>query len=85
MHEAGKLFHAWGVALGQKLEIVLKKKKQSLPSVQEEEGKKGDMLEDEMEEDFLDEGETLPMAKPELHKSSEERFKKRLHSWATNQ
>lgn len=56
MHEAGKLFHAWGVALGQKLEIVLKKKRQSLPSIQEEEGKKAELLDEEMEEDFLDEG-----------------------------
>lgn len=62
MHEAGKLFHAWGVALGQKLEIVLKKKKQSLPSIQEEEGKKGDLVDDDMEEDFLDEGEGLDMS-----------------------
>ena len=56
MHEAGKLFHTWGVALGQKLEIVLKKKRQSLPSIQEEEGKKAELLDEELEEDFLDEG-----------------------------
>lgn len=56
MHEAGKLFHSWGVALGQKLEMVLKKKKQSLPSIQEEEGKRLELLEEELEEDFLDEG-----------------------------
>lgn len=56
MHEAGKLFHAWGVALGQKLEVVLKKKRQSMASIHEETGKKAEMLDDEIEEDFLDEG-----------------------------
>ncbi|KAK3733911.1 hypothetical protein QZH41_000981 [Actinostola sp. cb2023] len=67
MHEAGKLFHSWGVALGQKLEIVLKNKRQSLPSIQEEEGKSRvfEMLEEDLEEDFLDEGtlsQTCPYA-----------------------
>ena len=55
MHEAGTLFHAWGVALGKKLEQALaKRRKEVLPSIDEEGGKPE---EEEMEEDFLDEGQ----------------------------
>lgn len=58
MHEAGVLFRAWGVALGKKLEQVLaKKRKQLLPSIEEEGGKPILTDEDEIEEDFLDEGQ----------------------------
>lgn len=57
MHEAGVLFRAWGVALGKKLEQVLAKRRRNiLPSIEEEGGKPilGD--DEDIEEDFLDEG-----------------------------
>ena len=58
MHEAGTLFHAWGVALGKKLEQVLaKKRRKMLPSIDEEGGKPTLAEEEEIEEDFLDEGQ----------------------------
>ena len=57
MHEAGTLFRAWGVALGKKLEQVLAKKRRNLlPSIEEEGGKAIVTDIDDMEEDFLDEG-----------------------------
>lgn len=58
MHEAGVLFRAWGVALGKKLEQVLaKKRRKMLPSIEEEEGGKPIVTDEEdVEEDFLDEG-----------------------------
>ncbi|XP_048588212.1 protein unc-80 homolog isoform X2 [Nematostella vectensis] len=59
MHEAGVLFHKWGVALGQKLEMVLKKRKNTAPNLQEEERRSNtrlDLLEEEVDEDFMDEG-----------------------------
>ena len=57
MHEAGVLFREWGVALGKKLEQVLaKKRRHLLPSIDEEGGKTILTDMDEMEEDFLDEG-----------------------------
>lgn len=58
MHEAGMLFRAWGVALGKKLEQVLaKKRKKMLPSIEEEGAKPIVVDEEEVEEDFLDEGQ----------------------------
>ena len=57
MHEAGVLFRAWGVALGKKLEQVLaKKRRKMLPSIEEEGGKLIITDEEDVEEDFLDEG-----------------------------
>ena len=57
MHEAGVLFRAWGVALGKKLEQVLAKKRTNmLPSIEEEGGKPIITDEEDVEEDFLDEG-----------------------------
>ena len=57
MHEAGVLFRAWGVALGKKLEQVLaKKRRKMLPSIEEEGGKPVITDEEDVEEDFLDEG-----------------------------
>lgn len=59
MHEAGVLFRAWGVALGKKLEQVLaKKRRKLLPAIEEEVGGKPVVAdEEEVEEDFLDEGQ----------------------------
>ena len=57
MHEAGSLFRAWGTALGRKLEQVLAKRRTILPSIEEEGGKPTAEGEEEMEEDFLDEGQ----------------------------
>lgn len=58
MHEAGTLFHAWGVALGKKLEQVLaKKRRKMLPSIEEEGGRPIVAEGEEIEEDFLDEGQ----------------------------
>lgn len=57
MHDAGVLFRAWGVALGKKLEQVLAKKRRTmLPSIEEEGGKPIIRDEEDVEEDFLDEG-----------------------------
>lgn len=57
MHEAGVLFRAWGAALGKKLEQVLaKKRRKMLPSIEEEGGKPIITDEEDVEEDFLDEG-----------------------------
>lgn len=57
MHDAGVLFRAWGVALGKKLEQVLAKKRRTmLPSIEEEGGKLIIRDEEDVEEDFLDEG-----------------------------
>ncbi|PFX29002.1 protein unc-80 homolog isoform X2 [Stylophora pistillata] len=56
MNEAGVLFREWGVALGKKLEQVLAKKRRNLlPSIDEEGGKVVLTDIDDMEEDFLDE------------------------------
>ena len=58
MHEAGTLFHAWGIALGKKLEQVLaRRRRKVLPSIEEEIEKPSDTENEEMEEDFLDEGQ----------------------------
>ena len=58
MHEAGVLFRAWGVALGKKLEQVLAKHRRNiLPSIEEEGGKPVLGDEEDIEEDFLDEGQ----------------------------
>lgn len=57
MHEAGVLFRAWGIALGKKLEQVLaKKRRKLLPSIEEEDVKPITTEEEDVEEDFLDEG-----------------------------
>lgn len=57
MHEAGVLFRAWGVALGKKLEQVLAKHRRNiLLSIEEEGGKPVVGDEEDIEEDFLDEG-----------------------------
>lgn len=57
MHEAGVLFRAWGIALGKKLEQVLaKKRRKMLPSIEEEDVKPITTEEEDVEEDFLDEG-----------------------------
>ena len=62
MHEAGVLFRAWGVALGKKMEQVLaKKRRKMLPSIDEESAKPVITDEEDMEEDFLDEGMTIIM------------------------
>ena len=62
MHEAGTLFRAWGVALGTKLEQVLaKKRRKMLPSIDEEDGKPIVTDEEDVEEDFLDEGMAIIM------------------------
>ena len=58
MHEAGKLFHAWGVALGVKLQQVLKKEEKSV-GVEDEDDWRSQLtgfVEEEAVEDFLDEG-----------------------------
>ena len=62
MHDAGLLFHAWGVALGQKLEQVLARRRKSVLTSMQDEGAKSsdkaamsDLM--EVEEDFLDEGQ----------------------------
>ena len=61
MHEAGLLFHSWGVAVGLKLEQMLKKKQNSdLPSIQEENERTFlAQLKEQIDEDYLDEGKTL--------------------------
>ena len=61
MHEAGLLFHSWGVALGLKLEQILGKKQNfNLSSIEEENDKTFlTQLKEQMDEDYLDEGKNL--------------------------
>ena len=61
MHEAGLLFHSWGVALGLKLEYMLAKKQNpALDSIQEDSEKSFlAQLGEQMDEDYLDEGRNL--------------------------